>query len=114
VIVTQWSGFFALPDREVHIFIFLVLASVVLTFPLILATLMRHFTFRAVALVLVLIGLATAWEFPLLKSFHGGPRPELPDFIAINVFTVESILLVLTIVRLNGYCLARSQNPAKA
>ena len=95
-VVTQWSRLYTFSDREAPIFIFLGAASVVLTFPLILAMLMRHLTFRAVALVLVLIGLATAWEFPLLKSLHGGPRPGLTDFIAINVFMVALILLVLT------------------
>lgn len=91
---------------EASIFIFLTLAAIVLTLPLLLAALMRSFWMPAVAVALVLIGLATAWEVPLLRLVHSGAGPRVQDFVAINALTAAVMLAMLTVVRLNGYSLA--------
>jgi hypothetical protein len=98
---------------EAAIFIFLAVAAIVLTLPLLLAALMRRFTIPAVLVALVLIGLATTWELPLLQIVHRGPGPKAQDLVAINAITAAIMLTVLTIVRLNGYSLAVSGLPAK-
>ena len=91
---------------EAPIFIFLAVAAIVLTLPLLLAVLMRSYWIPAVVVALVLIGLATAWEVPLLRLVHSGAGPKVQDFIAINGFTAAVMLAALTVVRLNGYSLA--------
>jgi hypothetical protein len=98
---------------EAPIFIFLAVAAIVLTLPLLVAALMRRFSTPAVLVTLVLIGLATTWELPLLAIVHSGPGPKAQHFIAINFFTAAIMLTVLTVVRLNGYSLAVSGLPAK-
>jgi hypothetical protein len=91
---------------EAPIFIFLAVAAIVLTLPLLLAALMRWYSTAAVIVTLALIALATAWEVPLLQLVHSGPGPKAEHFIAINAFTAAVMLAVLTVVRLNGYSLA--------
>ena len=91
---------------EAPIFIFLAVAAIVLTLPLLLAALMRSYWVPAVIVALVLIGLATAWEVPLLRLIHSRAGPKVEDFVSINAFTAGVMLLMLTIVRLNGYSLA--------
>jgi hypothetical protein len=94
---------------EAPIFIFLALAAIILTLPLLLAALMRSYWAPAVIVALVLIGLATAWEVPLLRMVHSGGGPNVEDFVSINAFTAGVMLLLLTIVRLNGYSLATAK-----
>lgn len=95
---------------EAPIFIFLAVAAIVLTLPLLLAALMRSYWFPAVLVALVLIGLATAWEVPLLRLVHSGAGPKVQDFIAINAFTAAAMLASLTVVRLSGYSLATGRS----
>jgi hypothetical protein len=94
---------------EAPIFVFLAVAAIVLTLPLLLAALMRSYWAPAVVVALFLIGLATAWEVPLLRMVHSGGGPKVEDFISINAFTAGVMLLMLTIVRLNGYSLATAR-----
>ena len=89
---------------EGSVFIFLALAAIVLTLPLLLAALMRRMAIPGVMLALVLTAVATAWELPLLESV-GGSGPRTGHFVAINVASAILILVVATIVRMNGYCL---------
>jgi hypothetical protein len=109
LVVTRFGS---LSSREAPIFFFLGVAAVALTLPLILAVLMRRLTLLGTLLVLVLIGLMTAWELPLLRSFHSGPGPQTEDFIAINAFTALIVLMVLAVVRMSGYSLTPSQATA--
>lgn len=88
---------------EAPIFIFLAVAAIVVTLPLVLAALLPRFAPAAVALVLVLIGLLTAWEVPLLDKFHNGPGPDTWHIIFINGFTSAWILATVVIVRISGY-----------
>jgi hypothetical protein len=105
LIVPQLAEHLTFTRGEAPIFIFLGVAAVTLTLPLLLAALMENYTTAGVVVVLVLIGFATAWEMPLLRLVGGGPGPKTEDFIAINGFTAAILLSVLTMVRLNGYCL---------
>ena len=101
------------PDRvEMVIFVFLAVAAALLTLPLVVAGLMRHLAIPGVALTLVLVGVITAFEMPLLQVLQPRFGPETSDFIAINTFTALMILTVLAIVRINGYNLARFQKPS--
>lgn len=98
--------------NEAPIFIFLVVAAIGLTLPLLLAMLMPRFAAPAVVLTLVLIGLATAGELPLLNIFHKRAGPDMFHLIWINGFTAGWILLLALIVRLNGFRLAAPSQPA--
>lgn len=89
---------------EVEIFIFLVVAAVVVTLPLMLAALMRRLAIVGVLLALLLVVLGTIVEFPLFNAL-GGNGPKVADFIAINTFSSLLVLIVAGIVRLHGYCL---------
>ena len=91
-------------SREWHIFIFLAVAAIVVTLPLILASLMRRMAILGTLLAIILVGLATAFELPLLQSL-GGVGPDAEHFVAINAASSVLILLIVGIVRLNGYCL---------
>jgi hypothetical protein len=86
------------------IFIFLAVAAIVLTLPLLLAALMRRMAIPGVLLSLVLTAVATVWELPLFESV-GGSGPQTGDFIVINVGSAVFILVVAGTVRMNGYCL---------
>jgi hypothetical protein len=86
---------------------FLAIAAVVLTLPLLLAALMRNMALPGVLLVLVLIALASAVELPLLKSFHSDAGPGIMSFVAINAFTAATILTIAMVVRCNGLYLGR-------
>jgi hypothetical protein len=83
--------------------IFLAVAAIVMTLPLILAALLPRFAIPAVGVVLILIGLFTAWEMPLLSRFYRGPGLDTQLLVAINGFTSAWILSVVLIVRISGY-----------
>jgi hypothetical protein len=93
---------------EAPIFIFLAVAGIVMTIPLLLAALLPRMAMAAVIAVLLFMGLATAFELPLLKTVQattGGP--DVGHFIGINVVTAIWILAVAGAMRLGGYSLAR-------
>jgi hypothetical protein len=113
LVVPQLAEHVRFTRGEAPIFIFLGAAAVVLTLPLLLAALMRRYSTPGVLVVLVLIGFATACEMPLLRLLGGGTGPKTEDFVAINAFTAAIMLIVLSMVRLNGYSLAISGLPAK-
>jgi hypothetical protein len=109
LVVTRFGQPLSLSSRDAPIFFFLGVAAVALTLPLILAVLMRRLTLLGTLLVLVLIGVMTAWELPLLRALHSGPGPQTEDFIAINAFTALIVLMVLAAVRMSGYSLTTIQ-----
>jgi hypothetical protein len=88
---------------EWPIFVFLATAAIVMTLPLILAALLPRFAIPAVALVLLLIGLLTFWEVPLLERFHVGGGPDTLLVVFINSFTAAWVLSIVLIVRISGY-----------
>jgi hypothetical protein len=97
-------------DRESPIFVFLGVAAVALTLPLVLAGLMKRGAVLGVAAVLILTGLVTLIELPLLTAMQVGSGPHEGHFVSINVFTAATILVVLSVVRRCGYHLARTTN----
>jgi hypothetical protein len=102
-------------EGEAPIFIFLGVAAIVVTVPLLLAALVPHRTLLTVVGVMTILAVATALELPLLNAVHslrGGPN--LGHFIGINAFTAAWILGVVGIFRFGGYGLAlRSDRPSK-
>lgn len=97
---------FAGQDNATPAFIFLAVAAVVITLPLILAALLPRFAIPAVGVVLVMIGLLTAFELPLLNRFHSAGIRENLLFVFINGFTSAWILAVVLIVRISGFRLS--------
>ena len=87
---------------ELPIFFFMVVAAIVLLLPLLLAALMRRLALPGVLLALLLVGIATAWELPLLQQLGSG-GPDAEHFIAINVASSAFILICALVVRFNGY-----------
>lgn len=63
-----------------------------------------------VALVLLLAGLLTAWELPLLSKFHQGNGPDTLHIVFIKGFTDAWILIIVMLVRLSGYRLSTPRN----
>ena len=94
-------------EGETPIFIFLAVAAIVVTLPPILAALLPRFAIPAVALVLLLIGLLTAWEVRLLEEFHVGGGPDTLHIVFINGFTSAWILALVLLVRISGYRFGR-------
>jgi hypothetical protein len=110
MLVARFATQIDLVNRETPLFIFLGVAAVVLTLPLMLATLMQRFMIPGLAIAILLIVIVTACELPLLKLFHAGPGPKAVDFISINAFTSLIMLIVLGTVRWCGYSLTTSSN----
>ncbi|GAA4440231.1 hypothetical protein [Bremerella cremea] len=95
---------------ELYIFIFLGVAGVIMTFPLVVAPLMQRMALPGVAMALVFMGAATVGELFTFEQI-GGPGPDVEDFIAINITSAIAILLVAGLVRLNGYSLRKRYHP---
>lgn len=95
-------------DGEVAIFGFLAIAAIVITLPVLLASLLPRLALPATLLVLVLVCFATAWELPMLRSTGAGRRggPDAMHFVWINSLTTAWLLALVAVVRLNGYRLA--------
>ena len=94
---------FAGNDDATPTLIFLAVVGIVVTLPLIIAALLPRFAVPAVGVVLVLIGLLTAYELPLLNKFKSGGIQDNLIFVYINGFTAAWILAVILIVRTSGY-----------
>lgn len=86
--------------------IFLAAAAIVITLPLLLAALLPKFAGPAVAIVVALIGLATAWELPLIGRLQNNGFPNSDQLVSINAFTSAWILLFVVGMRFSGYRLA--------
>lgn len=105
-LVVTHSGMRFTPDAGpgTAIVLFLAVAAIVITLPLLLAALLPRLSIPAVLLTLVLIGATTALELPLLQRVgSGGGGPNALHFAGINVFTALWILAVVATIRLNGY-----------
>jgi hypothetical protein len=93
---------------ELAVFAFLAIAAIVITVPVLLASLLPRLALPATLVALVLVGFATAWEMPLFRSSGAGRLggPNAMHVIWINVFTTAWILALAVVARLNGYRLA--------
>ncbi len=87
-------------------FVFLAIAAVVMTWPLVMAALLPRWWLPATIVVLFFGALATMAEFPLSQAagLRGG-GPDAWHFIWINAFTAVLVLLPLCTARLTGYTL---------
>jgi hypothetical protein len=88
---------------ELPILIFLVVASIVMTLPLLLAGLLPRYWWQAVLVVLLFIGVATAFEVPLINSFARGGGPDVWHVVWLNTFTSAWILALVLVARVSGY-----------
>lgn len=103
-----------LPSGDLPVFAFLVVAEVVLTLPLVLAALLSRFAIGGVLIAVVFVTVVTFGEVPLMQLLSAGPGPQTMDFVALNAVASVLILLVLTVVRINGYSLASCQRSSSA
>lgn len=99
--------------RELPIFIFLGVAGVVMTFPLVVASLMQRYALAGVAMALLFMAGATFGEL-MTSEMIGGPGPDIEDFISINIASAFGVLVIAGVVRLNGYSLRKSPRPTFA
>ena len=103
MIIVPWSMDFDPDSSAMAIGGYLGIASTLQTLPLLLAALLRRQAILAVVLTLTLVILVTLCESPLLKVLGQGDGSGIIFFIAINAFTAGLMLVVLTLVRMNGY-----------
>ena len=85
---------------------FLAVAGIIMTLPLVLAAMLPRHAVLSSLMVLVLIGLGTLAELPLLSALHatpGGGGPEVWHFYCINGFQCLSVVAVIGALRLAGY-----------
>lgn len=107
VLVTTLGKYFEL-GQEGPIFIFLSVAAIAMTLPVLLAALLRRWAVLATMGMLLLVGLGTAAEAPLLTQFHRGPGPDIWHFFWINAFASLWIVIISLVVQLSGYRLSTS------
>jgi hypothetical protein len=83
------------------IFVFLAAAGIVMCLPLLVAALLPRHAGLASTAVVVLIGLGTWFELPLVNQVGGGP--DLWHLIFINLFQSATVLAVVALIRCCGY-----------
>ncbi|HUE73152.1 MAG TPA: hypothetical protein VMP01_19865 [Pirellulaceae bacterium] len=108
ILVGALSNRFSI-DGEGPIFVFLAVAAIVMTLPVLLAALLPRWAVPATVGMLLIVGLTTVVEVPLLDRIHGGWGPDMWHFFWINAFTAGWIALVCVVVQRNGYRLATSR-----
>lgn len=92
---------------ETVIFIFLAIAAIVTTLPLLISSLLPRWALPATVILLVLIALATLFELPLLRALQmRGPGPDTAHLCWINLFTSAWVLIFTLAARFTGYRLA--------
>jgi hypothetical protein len=100
---------------EVPIFIFLAIAAIVFTLPLLLAVLLPRYSLVATLAVGSLIAAATLTELPLLAQITGragGGGPDIGHLVAINTVQAVWIVGIAALLRLSGYSLTTSRTGA--
>lgn len=105
LLVASLGKYFNL-GHEGPIFIFLAVAAIAMTLPVLLAALLRRWAVPATIGMLLLVGLAAAAEVPLLSKFHRGVGPDIWHFFWINAFASLWIVVVSLVVQLSGYRLS--------
>lgn len=93
-------------DNEIYIFVFLGVAAVIMTLPILVATLLQRMVLPGIAAALLFIVLGTLAELPLFQQL-GGPGPDMEDFVAINFTGALMVLVVAGVLRFGGYSLQR-------
>lgn len=98
---------------EAMVFFFLAVAAVLLSLPLVPAVLLPKYAASSTVICLLLIGLATTFEFPIYQqTLSGRPGPQFMHFVWINAATAFWILVIGLVMRLGGYQLAPRRTAA--
>lgn len=109
-IVGEAAPHFDGDSRNVWIFVFLAGAGIVMTLPLLVATLLPRWAWLATTAVLGLIAVGTWYEWPLVTMIPGrGGGPDIWHLVFINAFQAVSVVAVALIVRLCGYGIQHPQ-----
>jgi hypothetical protein len=95
---------------EGPIFVFIAVAGILMTLPLVLAALLPRRATIAVFAVLALIAAGTTWELPLLTRFTSTGGPDFWHFALMNGFQAAWILVIAGLLRAGGYQL-QSRTP---
>ena len=97
-------------NDEFLIFVFLAVAGIIMTLPLLLAALLPRYALPATLFVLCLIFIGTWAELPLLSLTHApGNGPDFYHLVWINAFQSLWVVLVVGVLRLCGYGLVVPQ-----
>jgi hypothetical protein len=102
MVVINFGNRFSL-GGEAADFVFLAVAAVVLSLPMLLAALLPRRARPAVVVTILVMAVATFLELPLLRAWQAHPGPEVWHFLWINLFTAAWVLAVAGIARLTGY-----------
>jgi hypothetical protein len=114
IILTNLPAEWNVPGRDVAVIVFLGVAAILVTLPLVVAALLPKRSVPACVVVLIVIGVATIWEFPLLARVDPSAPAEVGYLLCwINAFTAAWILSFTLSVRLCGYSPARATEPSK-
>ncbi len=84
-------------------FIFLAIAAVYFTVPLILATLLNRRAIIGVSASLFLIASGTALELPMMEEYFHVSGPNFGHMVAINLTSTLVISVAMLSVRMSGY-----------
>jgi hypothetical protein len=93
---------------------FLAVVGILVSLPLILVALLPRFAIPAVAVVLMLVGLFTAFELPLYNRFDSNGFSNILFYVYINCFTAAWILVIALLVRISGYGFSRPGTDVKS
>lgn len=90
--------------HEAPVFIFLAVAGIAMTLPLMMAALLPRYAWLATLLALVLIVIGTWYELPLVTMVYGrGGGPNIWHLTFINAFQAAWVLAIVGSLRLCGY-----------
>ena len=89
-------------SADTFAFVFLAVAGILMSLPLLLAALLPRWTVWSVLILLTLIAAATWGELPLLQQLGGG-GPDFWHFAWINFFQSAWIVFVVVLLRAFGY-----------
>ena len=110
LVIPSLSAKYSLVDNEASLFFFLAASAIVVSLPLLLAALLERGTSAGILIAIVLIGVGTYLEVPVLRTTgYPDKRPDSYDLLSINVSTSLFTLVVAGTIRLCGYRLTRLQ-----
>lgn len=110
-VITLLGDQLKMTDPELPLLIFLAVAAVILTLPLVLAALLKRHAPIGIALALLFTGLMTFFELPIMRSVTPGSGPQAEHFVLLNAFASLTILLTCGITHHCGFSLTRPASP---
>lgn len=104
IILTNLPPDMHFPGQEVGVVIFLAVSAILITLPLLVAAFLPRVAVVSCVVLLVVIGVATAWQFPLLALVDPTVPKEVAYLLfALNFFAAAWILAFVAAARLCGY-----------